>query len=228
MSGKEAETFLSKSVLMSKNMKLLMIGVASSVHAPETCFIAQINSSESMERVRPDDEAFRLIFAQHHRFVFRFLYGMVGEHGLAEDLTQETFMRAYRSMNTLRGESKLSTWLCGIAKNVALNTLRGRNREFSTIEINDQSVANLSEADGTAPDDYLLNKELRNVIHDALERLDSDKRMVFILKLLQQRSYDEIAEITGFSIPKLKTDLHRAKAEMRQLIRPYFEVHDEM
>lgn len=91
-----------------------------------------------MERVRADGETFRLIFAQHHRFVFRFLYAMVGEHDLAEDLTQETFMRAYASMNTLRGESKLSTWLCGIAKNVALNTLRGRNREFPTIEINDQ------------------------------------------------------------------------------------------
>jgi len=51
--------------------------------------------------------------------------------------------------------------------------------------------------------------------------LDSDKRMVFILKALQERSYDEIAEITGFSIPKLKTDLHRAKAQMRRLIRPY-------
>jgi RNA polymerase sigma-70 factor (ECF subfamily) len=214
---------------MSKNMKLLMIGVASSVAAPGVCPMAQMNSSEnSMERVRPDDETFRLIFAQHHRFIFRFLYGMVGEHDLAEDLTQETFMRAYASMNTFRGESKLSTWLCGIAKNVALNTLRGRNREFPSIEINDQSVAKLSEGDGTAPDDYLLNKELRNVIHDALERLDSDKRMVFILKLLQQRSYDEIAEITGFSIPKLKTDLHRAKAEMRCLIRPYLEVRDEM
>ena len=210
-------------------MKLLIIGVASSVTAPGVCPVAQMNSSENfMERVRPDGETFRMIFVQHHRFVFRFLYGMVGEHDLAEDLTQETFMRAYRSMNTLREESKLSTWLCGIAKNVALNTLRGRNREFSTIEINDQSVANLTEGDGTAPDDYLLNNELRNVIHDALRRLDSDKRMVFILKVLQQRSYDEIAEITGFSIPKLKTDLHRAKAQMRRVIRPYLEVRDEL
>lgn len=180
-----------------------------------------------MERVRPDDEAFRLIFAQHHRFIFRFLYGMVGEHDLAEDLTQETFMRAYASMNTLRGESKLSTWLCGIAKNVALNALRGRSRELPA-EINDESVTTLSEGVGAAPDNYLLNKELRNVIHDALERLDSDKRMVFILKLLQQISYEEIAEITGFSIPKLKTDLHRAKAQMRELIRPYLEMRDEM
>src|SRR5947207_10909327 len=132
---------------MSRNMKLL-IGMASAAEAPGACSIGLINSSEnSMERVRPDDEAFRLIFAQHHRFIFRFLYGMVGEHGLAEDLTQETFMRAYGSMNTLRGESKLSTWLCGIAKNVALNALRGRNREFPTIELNDQSVAKLSEGD---------------------------------------------------------------------------------
>jgi RNA polymerase sigma-70 factor (ECF subfamily) len=92
----------------------------------------------------------------------------------------------------------------------------------------DQTATNVSEVEGTAPDDYLLNKELRSVIHNALARLDSDKRMVFVLKLLQQRSYEEIAEITGFSIPKLKTDLYRAKAEMRSLIRPYLEVRNEM
>jgi RNA polymerase sigma-70 factor (ECF subfamily) len=206
-----------------------MTGVASSIDAPGTCAVTQINNSEnSMERVRPDDETFRLIFAQHHRFIFRFLYGMVGEHDLAEDLTQETFMRAYGSMDRLRGESKLSTWLCGIAKNVALNTLRKRNREFSRIDMDDHAVAKLSESDTTAPGDDLLNQELRNVIHDALQKLDTDKRMVFVLKLLQHKSYDEIAEITGFSIPKLKTDLHRAKAEMRGLIRPYLEVRNEM
>jgi|ERR1041385_2773101 RNA polymerase sigma-70 factor (ECF subfamily) len=206
-----------------------MIGEAISVDAPSTCSVAQINNSEdSMERVRANEETFRLIFAQHHRFIFRFLYGMVGEADLAEDLTQETFMRAYRSMDRLRGESKLSTWLCAIAKNVALNTLRNRRRELPTSEIDQQSAAKLSEGGGIAPDDYLLNKELRNVIHDALERLDSDKRMVFILKLLQQKSYEEIAEITGFSIPKLKTDLYRAKAEMRSLIRPYLEARNEM
>jgi RNA polymerase sigma-70 factor (ECF subfamily) len=181
-----------------------------------------------MERARPDDEAFRLIFAQHHRFIFRFLYGMVGEHGLAEDLTQETFMRAYGSMSSWRGESKLSTWLCGIAKHVALNALRKRNREVSNVEVDDAAIARLPERGGTAPADYLLNQELRSVIHAALQKLDDDKRMVFVLKLLQQKSYDEIAEITGFSIPKLKTDLYRAKAEMRCLIRPYLEVRNEM
>jgi len=181
-----------------------------------------------MERVRPDEEAFRLIFAHHHRFIFKFLYAMVGERGLAEDLTQETFMRAYASMSRWRGESKVSTWLCGIAKHVALNALRKRNREAFNVDVGVAEIAKLQDSDGTAPGDYLLNRELRNVIHGALQKLDDDKRMVFVLKLLQQKSYDEIAEITGFSIPKLKTDLHRAKAEMRSLIRPYLEVRNEM
>ena len=74
----------------------------------------------------------------------------------------------------------------------------------------------------------MLNAELRSVIHTALGKLDEDKRLVFTLKVLQQQSYAEIAAATGFSIPKLKTDLHRAKDEMRRLIRPYLETSDEM
>jgi len=69
---------------------------------------------------------------------------------------------------------------------------------------------------------------LNGVIQNALGALDEDKRMVFTLKVFQQRSYEEIAEITGFSIPKLKTDLHRARAEMRRRIRPYLGVGYEV
>jgi RNA polymerase sigma-70 factor (ECF subfamily) len=84
-------------------------------------------------------------------------------------------------------------------------------------------------ADGAVtPDDQLLNKELNGVIREALGALDEDKRLVFTLKIFQQRSYEEIAEITGSSIPKLKTDLHRARAEMRRRIRPYLGVGYEV
>jgi RNA polymerase sigma-70 factor (ECF subfamily) len=79
-----------------------------------------------------------------------------------------------------------------------------------------------------APDDQLLNKELNRVIQSALGELDEDKRLVFTLKVFHQRSYEEIAEITGFSIPKLKTDLHRARAEMRRRISPYMGVGYEV
>jgi RNA polymerase sigma-70 factor (ECF subfamily) len=176
---------------------------------------------------RGDENAFQLIFEQHHRFVFRFLYGMVGERRLAEDLTQETFMQAYKNIGTLREETKLLSWLCGIARHVALHSLRSRPGKNQWIGIDDQEVAELKDAQLT-PETRMLNTELKAVIHEALAALDDDKRGVFILKVLQQMSYQEIAEATGFSIPKLKTDLHRAKAQMRQLIRPYLEVRDEM
>jgi RNA polymerase sigma factor (sigma-70 family) len=176
---------------------------------------------------RGDENAFQLIFEQHHRFIFRFLYGMVGERRLAEELTQETFMQAYRNIGSLREEAKLLSWLCGIARNVALHSLRSRPGKNQWIGIDDQEVAELKDAQLT-PETRMLNTELKAVIHEALAALDDDKRGVFILKVLQQMSYQEIAEATGFSIPKLKTDLHRAKAQMRQLIRPYLEVRDEM
>ena len=176
---------------------------------------------------RGDENAFQLIFEQHHRFVFRFLYGMVGERRLAEELMQETFMRAYKNIGTLREETKLLSWLCGIARHVALHSLRSRPGKNQWIGIDDQEVAELKDAQLT-PETRMLNTELKAVIHDALAALDDDKRGVFILKVLQQMSYEEIAEVTGFSSPKLKTDLHRAKAQMRRLIRLYLEVRDEM
>ena len=189
-----------------------------------------MNSTEELlvERARNGDAAaFQSIFEQHHRSVIRFIYGMVGDRALAEELTQETFIGAYRSFGTLKGEAKLSTWLCGIAKNMVYKHFRSQQQKHSHIAVDDQSVAELSDTEPT-PDRQFLNKELKRVIHDALASLDADKRLVFTLKVLQQRSYEEIAEVTGFSIPKLKTDLHRAKAEMRRRIGPYLEVSREM
>lgn len=174
-----------------------------------------------------DDEAFRLIFERYARPIISFIYDMVGERELAEDLTQETFVRAYRNLKMLRDETKLSTWLFGIAKNVAREALRSRRREDQRLGINDRTVLELSDAN-PSPVGQLLDKELNDVVHDALRALDEDKRLVFTLKVFQQRSYEEIAEITGFSIPKLKTDLHRARTEMRRRIRPYLGVSNEV
>ena len=177
---------------------------------------------------RGDEEAFRLIFQQHHRFIFKFIYGMVGDRALAEELTQDAFMGAYRNRATLRDDVKPSTWLCAIAKNLSRSSLRYRHRRHSAVGIKDQLVMALRDEESPPPDAQLLNKELNRMIHDALAELDEDKRLVFTLKVLRQCSYEEMAEITGFSIPKLKSDLHRAKAEMRRRVRPYLEVSDEV
>src|SRR5262245_22396945 len=181
-----------------------------------------MNSSEELiaRARRGEDEAFRLIFDRYGRPIISFIYDMVGHRDLAEELTQETFVRAYKGLGTMREDTKLSTWLFGIAKNVARESLRYRHRETDKVEIEDDRVVELSDGK-LPPDRELLDKELNGVIRTALEALDEDKRLVFTLKVFQQRSYEEIAEITGFSVPKLKTDLHRARAEMRRRIKPY-------
>jgi RNA polymerase sigma-70 factor (ECF subfamily) len=190
---------------------------------------ALMNSSEELiaRARRGDHEAFRLIFDRYARPIISFVYDMVGRRELAEELTQETFVRAYRNIKGLRDETKLSTWLFGIAKNVARESLRSRIRDDRKVGIDDDRIMELADG-GVTPDDQLLNKELNGVIREALGALDEDKRLVFTLKIFQQRSYEEIAEITGSSIPKLKTDLHRARAEMRRRIRPYLGVGYEV
>lgn len=167
-----------------------------------------------------DEEAFRLLFERYARPVTAFLYSMVNQRELAEELAQETFVRAYRAMPGMRDESSVSTWLFGIARNVARESLRARRRQGSRVDLDDEGVREIGD-EAPAPDRQLLDKELDRVVRDALAGLDDDKRLVFTLKILQQKSYEEIAAITGSSIAKLKTDLHRARNEMRKRIGPY-------
>ena len=174
-----------------------------------------------------DSEAFRLIFERYSRPVVSFIFDMVNDRSLAEELTQETFVRAFRAIRTMRRETKLSTWLFGIARNVARESLRARARAVSHIDLADKSVMDLSD-NKPVPVDGVLSKELNGLIRRSLAELDEDKRLVFTLKVLHQCSYEEIAEITGFSLAKLKTDLHRARAEMRRRIGAYAGVGYEV
>jgi RNA polymerase sigma-70 factor (ECF subfamily) len=170
-----------------------------------------------------DDDAFRLIFERYTLPVIRFILYIVNERTLAEELAQETFVRAYKNLGALRDQAMLSTWLFGIAKNVAREALRENRRESRRVEFEQL----LSMGDGKpSPAGQLLDKELKDVVLQALQLLDEDKRLVFALKIYQQQSYDEIAQITGFSIPKIRNDLYRARAEMRRRLGSYLNVDE--
>src|SRR6267142_5577720 len=94
-----------------------------------------------------DQEAFRLIFERYSRPVISFIYDFVGDRGLAEELTQETFVRAFRNLHALREETKLSTWLFGIARNVAREALRSRLRDNHHVDLEDKLVQGLSDGE---------------------------------------------------------------------------------
>jgi RNA polymerase sigma-70 factor (ECF subfamily) len=210
-------------------MKRLTLNEVSIDGQPGTFAGTLMNSSADLvTRVcAGDSEAFRLIFERYSRPVISFIFDMVNDRALAEELTQETFVRAFRAIRTMRRETKLSTWLFGIARNVARESLRARARAINHVDLADKSVMDLSDHK-PVPVDGVLSKELNEVIRRSLAELDEDKRLVFTLKVLHQCSYDEIAEITGFTLAKLKTDLHRARAEMRRRIGAYAGVGYEV
>lgn len=186
------------------------------------------SSTELAEDFRHgDEEAFRLIFERYSRPLISYIYGLVGERGLAEEAAQEAFVRAYRNLHVYRSETKFSTWLFGIARNVARELLAAHRRDERRIELDSETITELP-SQGELPDAQLLSKELETTVRAALMRLDEDKRLVFTLRVFQQLSYEEIGQITGFPAAKLKTDLYRARNEMRRYLRRYLGASDEV
>src|SRR2546427_10179048 len=118
-------------------MKQLAADELSLEGRPEAFAGALMNSSADLvaHARQGDHEAFRLIFERYSRPVISFIYDLVSDRSLAEELTQETFVRAFRSLHTLRQETKLSTWLFGIAKNVAREALRVRVRDSRHVDL---------------------------------------------------------------------------------------------
>jgi RNA polymerase sigma-70 factor (ECF subfamily) len=169
------------------------------------------------ERGADDDvERFRLVVQEHEGVVYRFLCCMVGGGDVARELAQETFYRAFKARDTFASRSAASTWLCGIARNVALNHLRSSGRYVS-----DEGIA--ERVSDAAPERELLAREQREAIRRALLALDEEKRVAFTLKVLEQKSYEEIAAITGSAVGKLRTDVHRARLQLRVALAEHRE-----
>lgn len=174
---------------------------------------------------RGDEEAFHLIFNRYGRPVLSFINNFVQNRELAEELAQETFVRAYRSLGGLKDDLRLSTWLFGIARNVVRESVRQLRKDERKVGLDEPESLRL-ESKGILPEGAMLDRELTEAIQKALLALDDDKRIVFSLKVFHEKSYEEISEITGHSIGKLKTDLHRARLEIRRRVGPYLKTAD--
>src|ERR1051325_6739203 len=134
-----------------------------------------MNSSADLvsRACRGDHDAFRMIFERYSRPVLSFIYDQIGDRDVAEELAQETFVRAYRSLKSLREETKLSTWLFGIAKNVARESLRAKIRKNQEVDLDDKKVLDLSDQ-APVPSHNLLNKELNEVVQRSFATPDDE------------------------------------------------------
>lgn len=183
---------------------------------------ASMDTSENLitRARRGDEEAFRLVFERYTRPIASFIFYMVGNQDSAEELAQETFARAYKNISSIKEETKISTWIFGIAKNVAREGLRQKQKESRHVDTDDSALAELCD-NNPSPDGKLHDKEIGSAIQCALAGLDEDKRVVFTLKIYHQMSYEDISEVTGFTLPKVRNDLYRARADMRRKLGRY-------
>ncbi|HEV7472920.1 MAG TPA: sigma-70 family RNA polymerase sigma factor [Pyrinomonadaceae bacterium] len=211
---------------MSQRLAMdLVVDLAGLERRPASHSGSLMNSSEDLiRRSRAgDQEAFRLIFERYARPVLSFIYDLVGQRDLADELTQETFVRAYKSLNSVRDDTKLASWLFGIGRNVAREAIRARYRENQNVSKIDFADEQLESRTPVSPAQDLLHKELNSAMQNALALLDEDHRVVFVLKVFRQCSYREIVDVTGFTLAKVKTDLHRARLEVRRRLGPFLE-----
>ena len=186
---------------------------------------SELSEADSPGNGDPDTlnaERFQAIFNRYSKSILSFIYSMIRDRPCAEELCQETFIRALRKLGSKNDHTALSTWLFGIAYNVVRESVKDKYRNLCLVTLDGPISQNL-ETPAIRPDQQLISEELHGRIHDALVALTENQRLVFVLKIIHKLKYEEIASITGSSIAKLKTDLHRARLIMRQKLHPYLQ-----
>jgi RNA polymerase sigma-70 factor (ECF subfamily) len=171
-----------------------------------------------------DDHAFDHLLGKYRAPVVHFVYRLVREPALAEELAQDVFLRVFRARRSYRPRAKFTTWLFRIATNVALNALRdGRMRRWGETSIDAEDaglqVAQLS-APGPTAEQRLLEAERARQIRAAVESLPEKQRLAVLLHKYQDLDYAEIAPILGCSESALKSLLFRAYEALRVKLRP--------
>lgn len=167
-----------------------------------------------------DAAAFERLYQLHHRRVYSLCLRMVGNTAEAEDLTQEAFLQLFRKISTFRGESAFSTWLHRLAVNVVLMRLRKKTGSETSLE----EVTEPDEESGGprkdfgAPDLGLSGSIDRVNLQRAIDQLPAGYKAVFVLHDVQGYEHNEIARIMGCSIGNSKSQLHKARMRLRDLL----------
>ncbi|MFC4522603.1 RNA polymerase sigma factor [Cupriavidus pinatubonensis] len=180
--------------------------------------------------------AFEAIMRRNNRLLFRTARGVVPDDAEAQDVVQETYLRAFTSLDSFRGEAALSTWLARIAINVALTTQRKNGRivqlevrledqESLAAEPSQENVMSFRAPDGELPDAMAERGQVRELLQAAVENLPVIYRSVFILRAVEDMSVEEAAYCLGVSSDVVKTRFLRARTMLRgslaEQVKPY-------
>jgi RNA polymerase sigma-70 factor, ECF subfamily len=165
------------------------------------------------------ESAFREIVMRYQRPIYGLIARLVRDPGRAEELAQDTFVKAFRALHTYDVQRKFSSWLLTIAHHVAIDELRKCSLDTEPIEqATEDGEWRREFADAKAPTPAALaeNAQLATVLQTAIRRLRPEYREVVTLRYERELDYDEIAEITGLPMGTVKSSLHRARKELAE------------
>jgi RNA polymerase sigma-70 factor (ECF subfamily) len=187
--------------------------------APHIAPVAN-GDAELVARARGRDEAaIRSIMQANNRRLYRLARGILRNDGEAEDVVQETYVRAFTHLESFRGDSSLATWLSRIAMNEALGRLRSQRPgvELSSLPQGtlEAQIIQFPRAAADDPEKSMAQREIQHVVEHAIDELPEAFRIVFITRVIEGMNVEETAEILGLKPETVKTRLHRARAMLR-------------
>ncbi len=174
-----------------------------------------------------EERAFQELVERYQTRLLNFIYRTIGDRERAEDLVQEVFIRVYRHIHRFDKTKKFSTWIYTIASNLAKNELRNRSRNplvlFQTLtNTRDEDERPLQFEDSTTrPDDLFQKRHLQALVEQTVDQLPEHHRQVFVLREIEGKSYEEIAEITDCNLGTVKSRLNRARNAFAAIIEPW-------
>lgn len=170
------------------------------------------------------EEAFSELVKRHKERAMKLTFMIVGNYEDAKDISQEVFIKTYRSLKGFHGKSKFSTWFYRILMNSSKDFMRKKKfKQFVTRQKDTHGRNYLEEAKGTvrSPEHRLLGKELKGHINQVIHELPMKQRWVFTLRFIEEMSLQEIADSTGQSEGTVKATLHFAVQKVRKGLAPY-------
>jgi RNA polymerase sigma-70 factor (ECF subfamily) len=174
-----------------------------------------------------DDDAFRVLVDRHGRMVFNLAYRITGERTSAEDVVQETFLRAYRALHRFDGRASFATWLHRIATNAAVDVTRHRKVRREVAYETEGGAPDPSPAPAPDPERLAASGDLRRALNAAMTTLSQVERTAFVLRHYEGKSTAEIAGQLGLRDSASRQAVFRAVRKLRHALAPFLEAPHE-
>jgi len=176
-----------------------------------------ISNSELVKKSQLGEKAaFEQLVIRHQELVFSLAYKLTGNREMANDVAQESFIRAWKAIEKFRGDSTFSTWIYRITVNTAW-TLRKKAKKHNTLNIDDTYEPIVID-EKKDPELIAINSDLSSVLVNALDKLPIEQRIIVELKNIEGRSHKEIADYLDISVTAAKVRLHRAHQKLRLIL----------